>query len=128
MTGGPANGAGSMATRSIISCRSGRGAAPTTKPTCKRFAGGATGAMLGKPPAKTGARPTPQEAAWAACVGGVTSPPGGRMIPRTCLFIPPTPGEIQQIVEFGGTFCGPAQRNGETPVTARDSGRGKVYI
>ena len=56
------------------------------------------------------------------------SPPGRHNEIRNATNSPPTRGLFPGFWLSGGAFCGPAQRNGATPITARDSGRGKVYI
>ena len=56
------------------------------------------------------------------------SPPGRRNQIQNTTNSPPTRGIFRDIRLSGGAFCGPAQRNGATPATARVSAPGKVYI
>ena len=60
--------------------------------------------------------------------GGAFIPLGRQNQIQNTTNFPPTRGIFRDIRLSGGAFCGPAERNGATPATARVSAALKVYI
>ena len=58
----------------------------------------------------------------------VNSPPGPKKRPDLAASSPPITGDFGRFAASGGAFCRPLGRTAASPVTARISAPGKVYI